>query len=132
MSRVVVIDDEELVAESCVLMLRTAGFEVSTAHDGESGLALIREVLPAVVISDIRMPGIMGDELVAMLKADPATQHIPVLLMSAHGSSAGIVCAGFLSKPFLRQDLITAVKRLIPSDIAGTTETGEEDAKTKP
>ena len=112
MNRVVVIDDEELVAESCAMMLRAAGFEVATAHDGESGLALIRELLPAAVVSDIRMPGLMGDELAALLKAQPATQHIPVLLMSAHGSAAGLQCDGFLSKPFLRPDLIEAVKRL--------------------
>ena len=78
MIRVVVIDDEELVAESCAMMLRAAGFEVATAHDGESGLALIRELLPAVVVSDIRMPGIMGDELVSMLKAQPATEPAPM------------------------------------------------------
>jgi CheY-like chemotaxis protein len=112
MMRVVVIDDEELVAESCAMMLRAAGFEVATALDGYLCLALIRELLPAVVVSDIRMPGIMGDELVSTLKAQPATQQIPVLLMSAHGSPAGIPCAGFLSKPFLRHDLIEAVKRL--------------------
>lgn len=118
--RVVVIDDEELVAESCAMMLRAAGFEVLTIYDGESGLALIREQLPTVVVSDIRMPGIMGDELVSMLKAQPATQHIPVLLMSAHGSPAGIPCDGFLAKPFLRNDLIEAVKRLAPPDAGNT------------
>jgi CheY-like chemotaxis protein len=112
MMRVVVIDDEDMVAEACAMMLRTSGFEVFTAHDSESGLALIRELIPSVVVSDIRMPGITGDELASMLKRDPATQHIPVLLMSAHGSPAGIQCDGFLSKPFLRHDLIEVVKKL--------------------
>ncbi len=120
MIRVLVIDDEELVAEACAMMLRASGFEVFTAHDGESGLALIRELLPAVVVSDIRMPGLMGDELAAQLKSDPATRHIPVLLMSAHGSAAGLQCDGFLSKPFLRPDLIAAVRRLAPPGGAGS------------
>ena len=125
MNRVVVIDDEEMVAEACAMMLRAAGFEVFTAHDGESGLALIREMLPAVVVSDIRMPGITGDELASTLKNEPATQHIPVLLMSAHGSPAGIQCDGFLSKPFLMPELIAAVKRLTLPDDARKSHSGD-------
>jgi CheY-like chemotaxis protein len=121
---VVVIDDEEMVAESCAMMLRTAGFEVFTAHDSESGLALIRELIPSVVISDIRMPGITGDELASMLKREPVTQHIPVLLMSGHGSPAGLQCDGFLSKPFLMPELIAAVKKLATKNEAKPTSAG--------
>lgn len=115
MVHVVVIDDEPLVVEACAMILRASGYQVSTADDGESGLRLIREVRPAVVVSDIRMPGINGDELVSILKAEPTTKHIPVLLMSAHGYAPVKNCDGFLAKPFLNHELIAAVKRLVPS-----------------
>lgn len=117
MVHVVVIDDEPLVVEACAMILRVAGFQVSTAPDGESGLQLIRTLRPAVVVSDIRMPGLTGDELAAILKAGPETHHIPILLMSAHGSAPKINCDGFLAKPFLNRELIAAVQRLVPGGV---------------
>lgn len=117
MVHVVVIDDEPLVVEACAMILRVAGFQVSTAPDGESGLQLIRTLRPAVVVSDIRMPGLTGDELAAILKAGPETHHIPILLMSAHGSAPKNNCDGFLAKPFLNHELIAAVQRLVPGGV---------------
>lgn len=99
------------------MILRVAGFQVSTAPDGESGLQLIRTLRPAVVVSDIRMPGLTGDELAEMLKAGPETSHIPILLMSAHGSAPQKHCDGFLAKPFLNHELIAAVQRLVPGGV---------------
>ncbi|HWN94039.1 MAG TPA: response regulator [Methylomirabilota bacterium] len=113
MARVVVIDDEQLVAEACATVLRAAAHEVSVAHDGESGLRLIRELLPDVVISDIRMPGIDGHQLVATLKAHSATTHIPVLLMSGHCYLDKKSCDAFLAKPFLVSELLATVQCLV-------------------
>ena len=113
MDRVVVIDDEPLVAEACAVILRVAGYEVSVATDGESGLRLVSEWLPDVVVSDIRMPGIDGLELVSLLKAQPATAHIPVLLMSGHGYADMNSCDAFLPKPFLVPELLATVQHLV-------------------
>jgi len=49
MARVVVVEDEKLIAEACAAVLRTNGHSVSIAHDGEAGLRLIRELLPDAV-----------------------------------------------------------------------------------
>ena len=61
---------------------RGAGVEVVTARDGEEGLALIRRLRPAGVVLDIRLPKLDGWDLLALLKADPATASIPVIIVS--------------------------------------------------
>jgi CheY-like chemotaxis protein len=111
-AQIVVIDDENLVAEACATALRLAGYQVSVANDGEAGLRLIREILPDVVISDIRMPGIDGHELISQLKTQPATTHIPVILISGHCIAEKGSCDAFLSKPFLVPELLRTVKDL--------------------
>lgn len=112
MAHIVVIDDEDIVAEACAAVLRRAGYQVSVAHDGESGLSLVLKVLPDVVISDIRMPGISGQELVCILKAQSATTHIPVLLMSGHCQAEENSCDAFLAKPFVVQEFLRTVQHL--------------------
>ena len=84
----------------------------ATKADWMARAGLIRESLPDVVVSDIRMPDIDGHELVSILKADPATAHIPVLLMSGHEIAGKNSCDAFLSKPFLLPELQAAVQKL--------------------
>jgi CheY-like chemotaxis protein len=111
-ARVVVIDDELLIADVCAAILRKSGHAVSVAHNGEEGLLLIRKLLPDVVVSDIRMPGIDGFQLVLELKAQPATAQIPVLLMSGHCFADPGSCDAFLAKPFRVPELLAIVQRL--------------------
>jgi CheY-like chemotaxis protein len=112
MAHVVLIDDEELVAEACAAILRRGGHKVSIARDGEEGLRLIRQLLPDVVVSDIRLPGIDGHELVLALKAQISTTQIPVLLMSGHGFAGKNGCDAFVAKPFCVPDFLAIVQRL--------------------
>ncbi len=112
MPRVVVIDDEKLVAEACAAVLRAAGHQVSVAEDGESGARMVAETLPDVVVSDIRMPGLTGYDVVALLKSQPATTNIPVLLISGHGHPDPSCSAAFLPKPFMITELLAAIRRL--------------------
>lgn len=103
------------MAESCALALRLAGHEVSVAHDGASALQLITDQLPDVVVSDIRMPVMDGEELSAALRAQPSTAHIPVILFSGHGSPSPGLCDAFFSKPFQLSQLTATVSRLAAS-----------------
>jgi two-component system cell cycle response regulator DivK len=85
--------------------LHEHGYRVLTAQDGETGLDYARTQKPAVIVLDQSMPRRTGIEVARELKADPATAHIPILLMTAHsygavGAAAKEVgCDGFLSKP---------------------------------
>ena len=110
--RVVVIDDEEMVADACASILRRFGCDVSVAHNGKEGLGMIREQLPHVVICDIRMPGLDGFQVARELKAQPATARIPIVLMSGHGFAGPNSCDAFLPKPFPVPELVATVKKL--------------------
>ena len=113
MARIVVVDDEELVAESFAAALRFAGHEVSVAHDGAEGLRLVTESLPEVVVSDITMPAMDGVAMTAALKAQPATTHIPVLLISGNVQPEKDACDAFLTKPVNVREMLAVVQRLV-------------------
>ena len=74
-------DDPEMIA-SIGRSLRAAGYTIVSAPDGESALREAATTRPAIVISDVLMPGINGFQCCRQLRAAPETQHIPVILMS--------------------------------------------------
>jgi two-component system cell cycle response regulator DivK len=86
-------------------ILSHRGYTVLQALDGAEGVRLAREHLPAVIVMDISMPVLDGYEATRMLKADPATVHIPVIALTAHAMAedrqrahdAG--CDAYLAKP---------------------------------
>lgn len=80
--RVLLIDDEELYAESLAKVLRRRGMEVSTAKDGQSGLAWLSENQAEVIVLDLKMPGMDGiATLQEIRKRDPMT---PVIMLTGH------------------------------------------------
>jgi len=105
--RVLVVDDEPDIREIAVLALeRLAGWTVLTAADGEQAIALAEQEQPEAIILDVMMPGMDGPQTARRLAANPATAHIPVLLLTAKAMSAekaqlasGPVTA-VLTKPF--------------------------------
>ena len=90
-------------------------YQVLTAEDGEEGLAAAREELPDLVLSDVMMPRLNGHEMCRLLKDDPQTSNIPVVLISArHGTEAALdgFSAGaddFVVKPFSAPELLARV-----------------------
>ncbi|MCB9772100.1 MAG: response regulator [Candidatus Omnitrophica bacterium] len=84
--KIVVIDDEQDLCLLIKTILEGTGlYEVSTAHDGEAGLALIKQVVPALIFVDFVMPKAGGDKVIAGIKADPAIAKTPIVLMSGLG-----------------------------------------------
>jgi DNA-binding NtrC family response regulator len=82
--RIVVIDDEVNAAAALETLLEEDGYEVARAHDGVSGLQLLENTDPDVVLTDLRMPGMDGIELLTRIKQiRPETM---VVLMTAHGT----------------------------------------------
>ena len=112
MANIVVVDDEKIVADLCAAILRRSGHKVSIAHDGEEGLRLIHQLLPDVVVSDIRLPGIDGHQLARAMKAQSSTTQIPVLLMSGHSFAEKNSCDAFVAKPFCVPEFLATVQTL--------------------
>jgi two-component system, NtrC family, response regulator HydG len=117
MSQVLVVDDKELMRDSVAETLKRAGFEVQTADGAESALGLIARRRPDVVISDLKMPGMTGIELVTRVKA--IDDELPVIIMTAFATVETAVQAikqgafHYVTKPFEGDELVIAVKRAI-------------------
>jgi len=109
---VLVIDDDPVILELLRVNFEIEGFDVICATDGEEGLARARAERPDVVISDIMMPRRDGLQLLTDLKADPSTENLPVILLSAkaqksevqHGLDMG--ADDYITKPFDPLELI--------------------------
>ena len=112
---VLVIDDDPVILELLRVNFEIEGFDVITATDGEEGLARAHADKPDVVISDVMMPRRDGLGVLSELKGDPATEALPVILLSAkaqkseiqHGLEMG--ADDYITKPF---DPIQLIDRL--------------------
>ena len=106
MSRsVVLVDDAADVRMLLQVLLELDGFEVTATADGPSGLAAVRELRPDVVLLDVQLPGMDGTEVLHLLRTDPATGRLPVVLLtgSPEQDTAGLLAlgaTGVLRKPF--------------------------------
>jgi CheY-like chemotaxis protein len=105
--RILIVDDEDDIREVAALSLETvAGWEVLTASSGAQGLARAAEFQPEAILLDVMMPGMDGPSTFRALRANPATAHIPVLLLTAKVQSndqrrfADLGVEAVLFKPF--------------------------------
>ena len=80
--KIVLADDEQFISIAYKDGLTRAGFDVSVAHNGEEALALVKQVVPDLLLLDLIMPKLNGFEVLKALKADPALQQIPVIVLS--------------------------------------------------
>ncbi len=113
--RLLLADDEEGIRRVLGITLADAGYEVLTAADGEEALAVFRRERPAIVLADIRMPGMDGIELLRTIKAEsPETE---VILITGHGDlelaiqSLKLEATDFVTKPIQEDVLDIALKR---------------------
>ena len=117
---ILVIEDDPIMREALTDWLQAAGYGVRTAADGNAGLAAVKLAVPAVVITDIQMPGTSGADIIAELKRgypDVAIIAISGLFNSGHGLDAeaalALGAARALTKPFKRAELLRAVAELL-------------------
>jgi CheY-like chemotaxis protein len=113
-----IVDDEpDIRALVCFCLKNSGDFEVLEAQSGEEAIAMSTKHRPALIVMDVRMPGIGGIEACRHLKANPATGSIPVIFLSAwHGEEQAALEAGgviFLTKPFNPDELIATVRKYI-------------------
>jgi DNA-binding response OmpR family regulator len=85
MEKILIVEDELILADNLASKLRAEGYDVNTSPNGEDGLEKVRSILPDLVVLDIMLPGLDGLSLCRMLQHDPATAHIPIIMLTARG-----------------------------------------------
>ncbi len=119
--RILVIEDNIEIATLLQSVLASHDYHVDLADD-LSALHASREHLPDLILIDLLMPSMGGDEAVRRLRASPETRDIPVVLMSASHElaqrAAELGVAGYLSKPFDLDDLLGVVRRALATTAA--------------
>jgi two-component system cell cycle response regulator len=118
---VLVVDDSELSRAVIARLLGKQGWTVLTAHDGAEGAVVALRELPDVVVTDLEMPVMDGYQLARLLKSDPATRHLSLLILTSHGEASsrfwGLETGAdaYLVKDDLEGELVAAVERLLAS-----------------
>ena len=116
---VVIGDDDRIVRELLKARFETQGYQIHLAHDGEDVMTLARAHLPSIIVLDREMPKIEGLKVLGMLKADPATQHIPVIMLTSKGQAAEISegrkagAADYMIKPFAPDQVLARASQIL-------------------
>ena len=119
MPKILLVEDNEMNRDMLSRRLQRRGYEVLTAVDGESGLALTKSETPGLVLMDMSLPGIDGWEATRQLKADPATRAIPVIALTAHAMAGdreqalAAGCDDFDIKPIDLDRLLGKIEALL-------------------
>jgi CheY-like chemotaxis protein len=115
-SDILLVEDDVAIRESLAECLELEGHTVRAAADGPEALAWLRNGnRPGIVLLDLVMPVMTGDELVTALRAAPATREIPVVLMTGASPSQGQLphVDAVVVKPFELGDLLDVIERLL-------------------
>ncbi len=117
--RLLVVDDEAKLLRAVAMCLRSEGYEVITARSGAEALVRLTEAIPDLIITDIRMPGMDGHALARSLRANPRTDLIPVIFLTAKDTREDRI-AGFrtgvdayVTKPFDPEELLAIVSSIL-------------------
>ncbi|MGA1980581.1 MAG: response regulator [Sedimentisphaerales bacterium] len=122
---ILIVDDEEDALWLLGKRLTSEGYSVIAATNGADAVALAKSQHPDIVVLDIIMPGMEGNEVAAELKEHPLTRNIPVIFLTALRSKAEEKAAGSLvgsnitlSKPLDPEILLDQIKKLLPITVA--------------
>jgi CheY-like chemotaxis protein len=116
----VVDDDDANLLLLRRILSRRPDLEILTESNGARALDLIRRCNPALVLSDLNLPGIEGDDILRELRGDPATAAVPLYIISGDSSPAtvdrlyGAGVDGYLTKPFRVDAVLAIVQRHVP------------------
>jgi len=117
--RVVIADDDPDIRRLVQITVSNAGCDVTVASDGEQALELVRASPPDLVILDVLMPRMDGWEVARELKADPATQAVPIMFLTSRGQEHDVLegfnsgAADYMVKPFSPRELQVRVRAVL-------------------
>ena len=117
--KILVVDDEPDIVELISYNLKKEGFDVSSAPDGDKSLDRIKKADFDFLILDLMLPGIQGMELCRILRNNPATRHIPVIMLTARGEEIDRIIGletgadDYITKPFSPRELVARVRAVL-------------------
>lgn len=121
--RVLLVEDEPNIIEAIRFVLSRDGWHVSTHSDGGNAVDAIRDRDPDVLILDVMLPDRSGYDILSDLRADPATESLPILMLTARGQTKErdmamrIGANMFMTKPFSNTEMLDAVRQLAQTAI---------------
>ncbi|MEA2078914.1 MAG: response regulator [Pseudomonadota bacterium] len=121
MSKILLVEDNEMNRDMLSRRLKRKGFEVVIAIDGQAGVDMASSTNPDIILMDLSLPVMDGWEATRRLKADPATQRIPVIALTAHAMSGDEVkareagCDDYDTKPVNLNRLLEKIGTLLGS-----------------
>ena len=121
---IVVVDDEPHIRHIISRKLAGAGYTVHTASDGVEALALVKEVHPTLLITDLMMPQMDGLKVCAACREDPQTREIPIIIVTGSVMTTAEIepklksfrNTSCISKPFSPRELLKRVQQLVEQD----------------
>ena len=131
--KILIIEDEIDVADLLSMNLRNAGFKISTAADGVSGLEKARDDRPDFVVLDLMLPKMSGLEVCKILKGDTATAQLPILMLTARAEEIDRIVGlefgadDYVTKPFSPREIVLRIRAILRRG-----ETADESLKAGP
>lgn len=128
---ILIIEDEEDIVELIKYNLVKAGYAVNQALSGERGLEAVNRELPDLILLDIMLPGLGGLEVCKLLRGNPKTQNVPIIMVSAKGAETDVVTGlelgadDYISKPFSPKVLLARVEAVLRRK-SNVVQTGDE------
>jgi DNA-binding response OmpR family regulator len=117
--RVLIADDEPNIVASLEFLMEQAGYEVKLAANGQEALDLVASFCPDLVLLDVMMPVKNGYEVCQILKSDPATRAVKVVMLSAKGRDVEVAkglelgADAYVTKPFSTRDLVAQIRDML-------------------
>ncbi len=131
-ARILAVEDEPDALQLLQFNLKNAGFKVLTAKTGEEALVKARSQQPDLIILDVMLPGVDGLEICKMLRREPKTASIPVVMVTARATEIDRVLGlelgadDYVTKPFSPRELVLRINRLLRLDGHASPHDGEQ------
>jgi two-component system phosphate regulon response regulator PhoB len=126
--KILVVDDEPEAVELVEFNLRQAGFDVVTAADGAEALKKAHTLLPSLIVLDLMLPEVDGLEVCKMVRRDPLTAAVPIVMVTARAAEIDRILGlelgadDYITKPFSPRELILRIKKILQRSQAAAEE----------
>jgi two-component system phosphate regulon response regulator PhoB len=128
--RILLVEDEPDIAEVMQFNLERAGFAVDVETRGDAALESLRRKAPDLLVLDLMLPGLDGLELTKMLKRDPSTSRLPIVMLTARGEELDRIVGlelgadDYIAKPFSPREVVLRIKAVLRRRQGGEDESG--------